>query len=397
MSDHTPDETIGQRVARARKRRALTQHGLAERTHYARSTIAQIEQGHRIAAPAFIAAAAAALGVDPADLYGQPFRGDTPQRDAVHAAIPDLRRALTFVEVPPDLDRPLRPLEDIDRDVAECQRLRRAARHTQLGAHLPSLMEELIAHAHHDSTPHVWRQLWHVYEGAGELTRRLGYNDLAAHVLERSAATAGLAGDPHVPAMVARRRALLMANMAAFKPALTLLRNSIRDVDPDSAGAQEASGALHLRAAITAARAGDASAAWDHYEQAADIRHRAGRDMDAYGTNFVVGNVGVHGAAVAVELGDLEEAVRRDALITTSVLARLSPERQAHHGVDMARVHLDLGNLPAALDRITKAERTAPQMTRFHPAAKAMVQRLVDLRREIPEPLRGLMRRMSLT
>ncbi|WP_121436993.1 helix-turn-helix domain-containing protein [Actinomadura pelletieri] len=41
-------DAIGVRVARARKRRGLTRHGLAQRARYSRSHIAQVEAGARV-------------------------------------------------------------------------------------------------------------------------------------------------------------------------------------------------------------------------------------------------------------------------------------------------------------------------------------------------------------
>ncbi|WP_199485231.1 hypothetical protein [Actinomadura craniellae] len=48
-----------------------------------------------------------------------------------------------------------------------------------------------------------------------------------------------------------------------------------------------------------------------------------------------------------------------------------------------------------ALKRLLSAERTAPQMTRYHPSARTMVAHLVDVRRTLPEPLRALHNRMG--
>src|SRR5690606_15664513 len=135
-------ETIGVRLGLARRHRGLTQQGLATRCNYSRSQIAKVEAGHTLATPAFVAAVAAALGIDPAELYGQPYRG-AGDEEQVHAPIAALRRALAFVDVPPDLQTPPRPLEALAAELAQCQRQRRAAHHTRLGARLPAVLEEL--------------------------------------------------------------------------------------------------------------------------------------------------------------------------------------------------------------------------------------------------------------
>jgi hypothetical protein len=63
------------------------------------------------------------------------------------------------------------------------------------------------------------------------------------------------------------------------------------------------------------------------------------------------------------------------------VLKGLVPQRRAHHEIDMARMHVETGDYERATARVLGAERTAPQMTRFHPSARAVVGHLVDVRR----------------
>src|SRR5690606_13138274 len=143
----------------------------------------------------------------------------------------------------------------------------------------------------------------------------------------------------------------------AYGPALRLLRTCTARVDHASPGAAEAEGALHLRAAIIAARAGRAHDAWQHYDQARQTSREADHQpLDAYGTNFVPGNITIHGVAVAVELGDYDEAARRDAEIGRRLLGSVSPERRAHHGVDMSRALIETNRREEALERLLAAE-----------------------------------------
>src|SRR5690606_23953916 len=135
-------ETIGRRIARLRKRAGLTQQGLADLAHISRSLIQQVETGKQNATPSLVAAVAAALHVDPAELYGQPYRGETAHQDRVHAAIPEIRKALAYMDVPPDLDVPLRPLDVLAAEVATLRKLSLAARHVQVGAILPGVLAE---------------------------------------------------------------------------------------------------------------------------------------------------------------------------------------------------------------------------------------------------------------
>ncbi|MBD2900817.1 hypothetical protein amrb99_98270 [Actinomadura sp. RB99] len=150
-----------------------------------------------------------------------------------------------------------------------------------------------------------------------------------------------------------------------------------------------------MRAAILAARLGGASsAAWDYHGAATERIRSAGTVPEIHGQQTNAANAAVHGAAVAVELGDVDEAIRRDAEIGERTLGGLTEERVAHHAIDMSRALTEAGAYDRALERLVSADRTAPQLTRSHPSAHVVVAHLVDVRRTLPEPLRGLDRRI---
>ena len=184
---------------------------------------------------------------------------------------------------------------------------------------------------------------------------------------------------------------------------LNLVRTAASRVGQDTPQALAVHGALQLRSAILSARGtqtGDTSEsqAWDHHEQAREAaRQLPPRADDFYALQFNPSNVAIHGAAVAVEMGDYDEALRRDTQITEPLLASLPDERRAHHGIDMARAYVELGRRDKALSSLVSAERAAPQMTRYHPSARNVAAHLVDYHRAIPEPLRTLARRMRIS
>lgn len=395
-SDGTPEPIgIGVRIARERKRRGLTQQGLSERSRYSRSHIAQVEAGHKVATPAFVAAVATALGLDPATIYGQPYRGAGGD-DEAHTAIPELRRVLAFVGVGPDLDGPPRSLDKLEAEAAAGRRMLLNAHLTRLGARLPALLEELTYWAYETDSPRAWAALNRAHALAVSLTRRLGYAGDSLAWLDRAAESALRSQDPHLPLLGTAPRALLLMGMTQYQPALTLLRRAVVQVQHDRPDAGEVAGYLQLRAAIVAARARDESAAWDHFGQAREILDSGRPISTVHEVQFTPANVAVHGAAVGVELGDLDEAVRRDQDITRhDTLAGMPPERRAHHEIDMARAYVETGDYDGALARLLAAEETAPQMTHFHPSARSVVAHLVDVRRRLPEPLRRLHTRMG--
>ncbi|WP_190869043.1 helix-turn-helix transcriptional regulator, partial [Actinomadura sp. RB99] len=226
MSKTDPtEESVGVRLARTRKARGLTQHGLSQQIGYSRGLIAGVEGGHRVPQPAFVAAAARALGVDPAELYGQPY--DVRDDRDLHAAIPALRRALTAAEIGPDLDAAPRSLDVLAAEVATARRLTNAAKLTRVGERLPSALEELAAHAHETDAPRAWGYLSRgLYIGAS-LARKLGYTGDALALLQAEERAAERAQDPNLPLLVPLLRALVMMGMDQNRQGLRLLDRAI--------------------------------------------------------------------------------------------------------------------------------------------------------------------------
>jgi uncharacterized protein HemY len=105
--------------------------------------------------------------------------------------------------------------------------------------------------------------------------------------------------------------------------------------------------------------------------------------------------VAIHEVAIAVELGNADEAVRRGKDLTLP--ADLPRERSSHHYIDMSRAWLWQGDTNRALACVAEAERLAPQRTRYHPMARETVIRLLDQRRRVPEQLRILAARMGMS
>ncbi|WP_344971078.1 helix-turn-helix transcriptional regulator [Streptosporangium fragile] len=396
MHDDRSEHT-GQRIARARKLRNLSQEGLARLANVSRSLIAKVESGARPATPSLVAAVARACQVDPAEINGQPYRGSDKRSDAVHAAIPAIRMALAYVDVAPEPDMPPRTLDELSTELGRLQKLQKSASHARLGALLPAALEELTVHVMESGDPRAWRLLNRAQSFAGSLARRLGYNDLAQVVVERTSVSAQRAGDPYLPHLVTMGRARLLMTLGSWDVALKMLKQTAGKIDQDDPVSTEVFGSLHLSAAIAAARAGKAADAWEHHGTASEAAARINpRDRrDPYGLQMNPGNAAIHGCAVAVELGDSDQAIRLDQGVDLTG-RDTTDERRAHHEIDMARAHLWANDHDRALKRMIIAERTAPQMARFHPSARETIRQLVRVHRKIPEPLRTLESRMAI-
>lgn len=397
MADAT---TIGQRIAHARKLRGLTQAELAARAPCSKSLIAQVERGHKPATPTLIAAVANALNVDVTELTGQPYRGTTARTDRIHEAIPEIRQALAYWDIPPELDTEPRPLHELAASIERVRKLRMEASYVQLGALLPSLIKELTVAVHTLHGPDLHRAfglLSDAYTAVDSMAYKLGYMDLFALAVERMSWAAQQADDPLLRPVAAMRRSSVFLATGAWDGGLTLLDRSSRELGPDisSGPSLSVAGTIHLRAAILAARANRPGRAWDSIAEASEIAERVGRDTRDYGLLFGPTNVSIHGVAVAVELGDADEAVRRGADMTLP--GDLPRERSSHHYIDLSRAWIWQGRFDKALACVTRAERLAPQRTRYHPMARETVIQLLDYQRRLPEPLRSIATRMGLS
>ncbi len=400
MADAAGDQ-IGRRIARARKLRGLTQTGLAAKVPCSKSLIAQVERGHKPATPSLIAAVSRALNVDVTELTGQPYRGSDARSDRIHGAMTQIRQALVYWDVAPVLEVPPRSLDALARETHKATRLRMQASYAELGAVLPALIKELTVHVHDvrgAEKARAFRLLADAYTAVDSMAYKLGYMDLFALAVERMAWAAERGDDPLLRPVAAIRRSSAFLATAAWDGGLVLLDRAGHDLEhhlSDAPGPLSVFGTVHLRAAIMAARGNRAGSAWESMGHAREVAGRIGRDTKDYGLLFGPSNVGIHEVAVAVELGDADEAVRRSAGLRLP--DDLPRERSSHHYIDLSRAWLWQGKADKALACVSLAEQLAPQRTRYHPMARETVARLLDIQRHVPEQLHLLAARMNLS
>lgn len=393
-------EPIGRRLARVRKFRGLNQRELADKIPCSKSLIAQVESGHKPATQALIAGAARALHVGITEITGQPYRGTTARSDRIHATIPEIRRALVYWDVPPELETGVRPLSELRAETARATRLRQEAQYVELGEMLPALITELTATVHEASgreRGEAFTLLTTAYTAADSMAYKLGYLDLFHVALERVIWASGQADDALLPSTADLRRSMAFLSTGAYDGGLRLLRRTSDRLErrlTDDPGVLAVYGTTHLRAAIIAARGSKPSDAWAHMAEARETAARLDRDTDAYDLLFGPSNTAIHDVAVAVELGDADEAIRRGAGLELPV--DLPAERSSHHYIDLGRAWLWTDKRERALESMLTAERLAPQRTRYHPMARETVTKLVETQRRIPDKLRGIARRMGV-
>jgi len=401
-NDWNPDfgddlgEHTGQRIARARKRRGLSQRALATKAKISYSLLSKVESGHKAASPTLVAAVARALSEDKAKLDGQPYRGKDQRSDAVHMAIPEIRRAIACLEITPDLDVPPRSLDELTIERDRAHRLLGDAAHIQLGALLPASIEELTVHAVETEDPRAWGLLSGMLSLGFALSRRLGYHDLAQVALERASYAADRSDDPNLPHVVSLSRALQLFTIGSWSTASKLMARTASKIDQSQPGALHVLTAVHLRGAVAASRVDHGNGAWEHHGLAVEAVSRipGGRQGDPYGLQANASNVQIHECAIAIEMGDYGKAIKKDDGLVFS--SSLSGARRAHHEIDMARTLAWVGKEEKALKRLVMAEKVAPEVTCFHPTARSTARQLSAHYRTVPESLRRLENRMAL-
>ncbi|MFC4587327.1 helix-turn-helix domain-containing protein [Sphaerisporangium corydalis] len=385
------DESIGFRIARERKLRGLTQTRLAELVPCSKSLIAQVERGHKPATPALVAGVARALRTAPGTLTGQPYEETGRHQGRIHAAVPEVRRALLTWDLP-DEEMPVRPVERLRADVAHASALGRQARYAQLGEMLPALLDELTRAARSadgSRRNELYALLSEAYTGATAIAYALGLLDLRGLAMERVAWAASESQDPLRVARTQWQRATLFLNTASYDKGLVLLERIRREIgdDPSRLSPAEISmyGAAHLRSAVFAARAANRPTALEHIEYAREAARYLGGDANHYGLEFGPSNVIMHHVAVAVELCDGTEAVRLAG--QEPLPPSVAPVRLGHHYIDLARGWLYHGDRRKSFATLLDARRVAPQQTRNHPMVRETIRMLVQLDRRCSKPL----------
>jgi transcriptional regulator with XRE-family HTH domain len=384
-------DRVGFRIAAIRKMRGWTGRELARRSHVSYSLLAKVESGAAPATPALIGTVARALRVDVPRITGQPYQESRGQAARLHETIGPIRRSIDTYDLPDETIAP-RLYPQLASDVARMSALGQEAKYVQIGIELPGLLDELVAAVHSApgmERPRLFALLAEAYSGASAIANLLGYLDLRGQVVDRINWASEQSGDPlRVQRVRWQRTASLMA-VGAYSQALTLMEKVRNDLGDDITAMDGPTlsvyGSAHLRSAILAARAANSQApgyiqdAWTHVDAARAVAAQMRSDRNDYGLAFGPSNVAQHDVAVAVELEDGEQAVRRSRGIRLST--NVPSVRRGHHYIDLARGYVMAGDYAGGLRCLQEARRIAPQQTRHHPMVRETVLAIASARR----------------
>ena len=391
------DLTVGERIAFYRRRRGMSQAVLAGLLGKSESWLSKVERGdRRVDRMSVISEIAAVLRVSPSELTGQPYHldpdGDPFSADAIRHAL--MEEVAAGGEIP--------SLDELRAEVRRASALRHATRYSELGTLVPKLIRgcQVATRAWEgDRRREAFGLLAQTYHATDSVLRNLGYVDLAWLAAERGKLAAQQSGDPLLEAVSAFRLAHVFLPAGARREAQDLALGAAATLEPDlgiaAAEHRSAYGALHLVAAIAAARQDDRQTAWACMAEAETAGRLLGQDRNDYETMFGPTNVAIHKVAVAVELGE-----GGDALVLAENVdpARVeSMERQAHHFIDVARAYGQTGNDRAAIRSLMVAERLGPERVRNHPIVREVLRDFLRRERRSANPdLRGLAERSGV-
>ncbi|MFJ6793195.1 helix-turn-helix domain-containing protein [Streptomyces sp. NPDC091268] len=379
MADH-----IGHRIAARRQFRRMTQRELAAAAHLSLGMIRQIEQGTRAPSPTAQETIAAALGVDPARL--DPGYAGTAHR--VHAALPSISAAIAGYDV--RLDPPTRRREELRRQVTAAVVQRLAAQYGLIAGAAPGLLRDTLALLHYsagEQREDAARLLAAAARCADAAAYKYGAHDLSARLIDVMRWAAVQADDPVLWTSVAYTSAETYLAAHAYRVGQAALEKAL-DASPAPATVPSAAarGALSMRTAVVAARAGAADAAYAHLTRAGALAD--GLPEGVYlGTAFGPSSVRIHEVAVAVSLGQdhigRALGVAREWKPGTEVPA----ERQSGFYVEVGRAQLWAGQPDAAFESLKVARRLAPQHVREHPWARQDIEKIRRIKRADAESL----------
>lgn len=379
-----PMRGVGQRIATARRARNLTQTELATVAALSHATIRGIERGARYPSDDSLDAIAAALGVDPSRLLADGSRADS----RIRAAMPGLSAAIATYDLPGDA--PTRQLPDLRIAVADAVAWRLEAQYVRLAETMPALLEEL-SRAYHAATGleqlEVAALLVAAYRSADAVAYKSGHRDLSARLVDLMRWAAAESGSSILEATAAYVRTETYFAARAHAPGLRALEAAIDTCPaPLERPAVAARGALHMRAAVIAGRAGNEDSAALHLEEAGRLGDLVPEGVYA-GTAFGPSSVRIHEVSLAVSLGGSHIHRALDVARVWAPPRDLPAERRSGFYVELSRAQLWGGLRDDAFESLKVARRIAPQHTREHGWAREVTETLLRLKRVGSEDL----------
>ncbi|MCX5410625.1 helix-turn-helix domain-containing protein [Streptomyces sp. NBC_00059] len=397
------ESSIGDRIARLRLRRKLTQEGLAERAGLSIDIVRKLEQGVRQTARlTTLNALASALDVEPSLLVGQPTtfevrdEGDRPSVLALRQAVSPVFELLG--EEPDTEEAPT--ITALQAALRSTEAIRREGRMGEIGSLLPQLIHDARdATRAYSGTEAAAAQsvLAEAYQVAATTLTALGKEDAAFTALERAREAAAKGDDPHLAAVGVSSLTWVLTKQGRLADAERIATVTAERIEPNfrSAPVELALwGVLLLRAATAAVRQEKRDTVRELLNLTSAAAAGIGTDRLDYATPFGPTNVGVAKVNFLVEMEECAEALRAARAVPD--LASLPPTWRARFHVDRALAYAGLNKDDGALQALLTAERTAPEWMRYHSTSRRLVADLRGRERRRSSPVTELANRLNL-
>jgi DNA-binding XRE family transcriptional regulator len=383
---------LGERLARLRRARDLTQEALAERAGVSVDVVRKLEQQRKHSARLpTLHSLATGLGVELTTLLGEPPaiapNGDEPP------GLTSVRRALLPSPMPqkPTLVEDSGPTLDVIRaEITEGWTLYHDADFARLIEVLPGILTDARVAAavytgERRAVAHA--SLGKALQLGGHLAIRLGKTDLALAALDRATQAAEASDNALLAPMIANSISWAYQRQNRLDDARELAISAADAVEPSGAehnpDALQVWGGLLLSAGTTAARSGDYSQAKDVMAVAEAAAQRLGRHRENKLVSvFNRTAVKIEQVRLAVGFHRPEEAVSIAQSIRLS--KSVPPTWRTWLYLDIARAKTDLGDSAGAVKALQYIRSEAPSWMRHHTLAVSIV---TDLRhRPGPQP-----------
>jgi transcriptional regulator with XRE-family HTH domain len=391
-----PSLPVGKRIKFYRERAGKTRAVLAGHVGKSPGWVKAIETG-RLLPPRLPMLVKLAEFLDVTDLLELTGSVSLPTAlfsAAEHPALSVVRRAVDTAPLG-DSEGSLPTVEYVAAALAAGWRARdkRGDHRTALGELLPSLVSHASLAASHPDCPDRRRalalyasalnlvQMYAAYQGDGNLVWRVSERSLAAARAAGDAVAIGQAAWFLVQAF--RESGQWDSAQVMTEEALRLL-SPVRDDSPTTAAAWVA---MAFHAAITHARAGEASDAWHWFDRAEAVAATLPPGLWSSPTSASARVVPIHGVTVAVELRQHGTALRwAERIEPGDIPAR---PRRARHLIEVARAHAMRKEQGRVVELIREAVECAPETPRWNRETHDLVRDLqkgsASLRRETAE------------
>jgi transcriptional regulator with XRE-family HTH domain len=386
MLDDLAGKRTGERIQILRERKGLTRPVLAGLVGMSASWLKGIEQGRRLPPrlPVLVKLAealgtgdvAVLAGID-MDIGGSASIPVASFARIPHEAVPAIREAvrdpmLSVPDVVPDIPA-------LAGRTADAWYLwHTSSQHrTDVGRILPRLVTDARIAAR-------------VAEGTGRRMANAVLSDVYALVQHEVvwASEAGLMWTAADRAMTAAQEADMPAALAGAAWTLGMVQRGVGDTDGALTLAGDAlnllaplledgtdelrglSGALHLHAAATCARAGREGDAWQHWDAASSTARRLPDRYHHPWTMFGSANVALHAVSLSTDLAKPHQA--RDHAQRIDPAGIPSRERRGRLAVEIGRSYHQRRDYPALMHWLEEAYATSQDSVRYSPTARQM-------------------------